>query len=48
MRAVHHLDGPSQRRELGSPAELRDVLEHDLLIDTSGLPDLDGHLARLF
>jgi len=46
--AVHHLGGPSERRELDSPAEVRDVLERDLLIDTSGLPDLDEHLARLF
>lgn len=36
--AVHHLGGPSERRELGSPAEVREVLERDLLIDTSGLP----------
>lgn len=46
--AVHHLGGPSERRELGSPAEVREVLERDLLIDTSGLADLDTHLARLF
>ncbi|MBW0119513.1 arylamine N-acetyltransferase, partial [Pseudonocardia sp. KRD-169] len=36
------------RHELGSPAEVRTVLERDLLIDTSGLPDLETHLVRLF
>ncbi len=46
--AVHHLGGPSEKRALASPTEVRDVLERDLLIDTSGLPDLDAHLARLF
>ncbi len=46
--AVHHLGGPSEQRELTSPAEVREVLERDLLVDTSGLPDLDAHLARLF
>ncbi|QJY48538.1 arylamine N-acetyltransferase family protein [Pseudonocardia broussonetiae] len=46
--SVHHLGGPSERRDLRSAAELRKVLERDLLIDTSGLPDLDEHLARFF
>lgn len=46
--SVHHLGGPSERHELGSPAEVRTVLERDLLVDTSGLPDLETHLARLF
>jgi len=27
---------------------VRDALERHLHIDTSGLPDLDTHLARLF
>lgn len=46
--AVHHLGGPTERRSLTSAGEVREVLERDLLLDTSGLPDLDAHLARLF
>lgn len=46
--AVHHLGGPSEHRELDSPAAVREVLERDLLIDTSGLDDLEKDLARLF
>lgn len=46
--SVHHRGGPSERHELGSPAEVRTVLERDLLIDTAGLPDLETHLARLW
>jgi arylamine N-acetyltransferase len=46
--AVHHLDGPTERRALESPAEIRKVLEETFLIDTSGLPDLETALARLF
>ncbi len=45
---VHHLGGPSEIRDLGSVREVRDVLEQHLHVDTSGLPDLDTHLARLF
>ncbi len=45
---VHHLGGPSETRELGSVRAVREVLEGDLHIDTSGLPDLDAHLGRLF
>jgi arylamine N-acetyltransferase len=45
---VHHLGGPSEIRDLGSAREVREVLERHLHIDTSGLPDLDTHLARLF
>lgn len=44
---VHHLGGPSETRGLGSVREIREVLERDLHIDTSGLPDLDAHLARV-
>lgn len=44
---VHHLGGPSETRELGSVREIREVLERDLHIDTSGLPHLDTRLARL-
>jgi arylamine N-acetyltransferase len=46
--AVHHLDGPTERRTLASPAEIRRVLEEVFLLDTSGLPDLEAALARLF
>ncbi|TQM37269.1 arylamine N-acetyltransferase family protein [Pseudonocardia cypriaca] len=46
--AVHHLDGPTERRSLESPAEIREELEETFLIDTSGLPDLEAALARLF
>lgn len=45
---VHHLDGPSERRDLPDPRAVREVLERELLIDTSALPDLEEHLARLF
>jgi arylamine N-acetyltransferase len=46
--AVHHLDGPTERRALESPAEIRTAVEETFLIDTSGLPDLETALARLF
>jgi arylamine N-acetyltransferase len=46
--AVHHLDGPTERRTLDSPAAIREELEETFLIDTSGLPDLEAALARLF
>ncbi|WP_300019632.1 arylamine N-acetyltransferase [Pseudonocardia sp.] len=45
---VHHLGGPSEIVDLGSVREVRDALERHLHVDTSGLPDLDTHLARLF
>jgi arylamine N-acetyltransferase len=46
--AVHHLDGPTERRALDSPSAIRRVLEETFLLDTSGLPDLETALARLF
>ena len=46
--AVHHVDGPSERRSLDSPAAVRAALEKYILIDLSGLPDLDAALKRLF
>jgi arylamine N-acetyltransferase len=46
--AVHHVDGPSERRRLDSPAAVRAALEKHFLIDLSGLPDLDVALMRLF
>lgn len=46
--AVHHLDGPSERSDLESPAAVRAALEEYFLLDLSGLPDLDAALTRLF
>lgn len=46
--AIHHVDGPSEHRELDSVRGLRDVLEGELRIDTSALDGLDDALARLF
>jgi N-hydroxyarylamine O-acetyltransferase len=46
--AVHHLGGPTERRPLESPAAIRRVLEEVFGLDTSGLPDLETALARLF
>jgi N-hydroxyarylamine O-acetyltransferase len=46
--AVHHVDGPSERRRLESPGAVRAALEKYFLIDLSGLPDLDAALQRLF
>jgi N-hydroxyarylamine O-acetyltransferase len=46
--AVHHIDGPTERRTLESPAAIRRVLEETFLLDTTGLPDLETALARLF
>jgi arylamine N-acetyltransferase len=46
--AVHHLGGPTERRTLESPSAIRTVLEDTFLLDTSGLPDLESALARLF
>jgi arylamine N-acetyltransferase len=46
--AVHHLGGPTERTTLATPADIRRVLEERFLLDTSGLPDLETALARLF
>jgi arylamine N-acetyltransferase len=46
--AVHHLGGPTERQQLATPADIRRVLEKLFLIDTSGLPDLENVLSRLF
>lgn len=46
--SVHHLGGPTTRRELASPREIRTVLEEHFLLELAGLPDLDAALARLF
>jgi arylamine N-acetyltransferase len=46
--AVHHLDGPTERRTLESPAAVCAVLEEHFRLDLSGLPDLPTALGRLF
>jgi arylamine N-acetyltransferase len=46
--ATHHLGGPSENRELASPAEIMDVLEETFLLTLAGLPDLESALKRLF
>lgn len=45
--AVHHLNGPTERRSLESIAELRHVLEEAFLVALPDTPDLDDALARL-
>ena len=45
---VHHLDGPSEQTDLGSPSAVRDALENRLGVDTSGVDGLDARLAGLF
>jgi len=45
--AVHHLGGPTERRTLTTPAELRRVLEESFLISLPDGPELDAALTRL-
>lgn len=45
--AVHHLGGPTERRTLTTPAELRRVLEESFLISLPADPNLDATLTRL-
>ncbi len=42
---VHHLDGPSERRTLGTIAELRDVMAHTFGLTLPDTPELDVRLA---
>lgn len=44
---VHHADGATERRVIADAGEFREVLERDLLIDTSGLSGLDAAFDRL-
>jgi N-hydroxyarylamine O-acetyltransferase len=44
----HYPDRPSEQQSLQSPAEIRRVLEQELLISTAGLPGLDARLTSLF
>lgn len=45
--AVHHLDGPSERRVLADAREIRKVLEEVFGLTPPGGADLDAALARL-
>lgn len=46
--STHHLDAPSEIRELASPAEIMRELEETFLLTLSELPDLGTALKRLF
>jgi N-hydroxyarylamine O-acetyltransferase len=45
--AVHHRGGKTERRRLGSPTEIRRVLEQDFALTLPDDPGLDAALARL-
>lgn len=45
--AVHHLDGYTVRKNLGSVAELRDTLEDVFRIELKDIPELDEGLDRV-
>jgi N-hydroxyarylamine O-acetyltransferase len=45
--AVHHLDGPSQRRTLAGAAEIRQVLQEVFGLTPPAGPELDAALERL-
>jgi arylamine N-acetyltransferase len=45
---VHHLDGPSERTELPTPATVIDVLEETFGLATADLGGLETSLKRLF
>lgn len=45
--AVHHLGGPTERRILGSVAEVRETLERLFLLSLPDAPELDTALGRL-
>jgi N-hydroxyarylamine O-acetyltransferase len=45
--AVHHLNGPSERRVLGSAAELREALEGAFRLRLPDGPELEAALERL-
>jgi N-hydroxyarylamine O-acetyltransferase len=45
--AVHHLNGPTEKRILASAAELRETLERDFLLTLPQAPELDAALERL-
>jgi N-hydroxyarylamine O-acetyltransferase len=45
--AVHHLNGPTERRTLASGAALREALMRDFLLTLPSDPALDGMLERI-
>jgi N-hydroxyarylamine O-acetyltransferase len=45
--AVHHLNGPTERRTIASGGELREVLERDFLLTLPSNPELDAALELI-
>lgn len=45
--AVHHLGGPTERRVLGTVAEVREALERVFLLSLPDAPELDTAIGRL-
>jgi N-hydroxyarylamine O-acetyltransferase len=45
--SVHHLHGASERRPIGSAAELKGVLETTFGIDVPDVPDVEAALERV-
>jgi hypothetical protein len=45
--AVHHLNGPTERRTLATGAALREALMRDFLLTLPSDPALDGMLERI-
>ena len=45
--SIHHMGGPSEKREIGTASGLRTVLEHDFGLSLDGVPSLDAALLRL-
>jgi N-hydroxyarylamine O-acetyltransferase len=46
--AIHHLNGPTEKRALASVAEMRRVLEDDFRLRLPDTAQLDASLARFF
>lgn len=46
--SIHHLDGPSEHRELADASEIRTALEEYFLIDLATANGLDAALHRLY
>jgi N-hydroxyarylamine O-acetyltransferase len=44
----HHIERQSEKHSLADAAALRDVLQQELGIDLSGLPELDARIGALF
>lgn len=45
--SFHHLDGATERKRLDSVAEIKQVLENEFHIATSGVPGLDARLSTM-